>query len=137
MKWGDGLLNTRFVVAAILGVVIVVVFSLWQGNRDKAKATKATADQLLRTDSAATAIGADYDTTYEGIKHTESIVQTARQSYSQGATIAKRKNPAIRDWADQPIPVELRELAAERRRARERLGNPDDGGGRDTATPAR
>lgn len=109
------------VVLIILGVLAYTRFS----NRDARKTLTTQVEQAQRTEQATKQIIEDADEQVVIVRETEVVVQDARTAYQRGYEDAKRTTPPVATWADQPVPQRLRDLARERRAARER---PDGSG---------
>lgn len=106
-----------------LGVIILlgVVAMLYLTNRDARRMLTEQVEQAERTDEATTRVIEAKDDAVEVVHKTEVIVTEARDAYQRGYADAIRLQP-VADWADEPVPPRLRDLARERRQARERSG---------------
>ena len=117
----------RVLIWALVFGAIVAGVIIWQKSRENDAATERAAEQGVRTDQAASGIAKDAGETAADTARVEVVVRDAREAYQRGYDDAKQNDPVVRDWADQPVPQRLRDLARARRVARERSGCAGDG----------
>ncbi|HEY4598295.1 hypothetical protein [Corynebacterium sp.] len=94
--------------------------------RDSHRDMKGQIEQDSKTQDAADDIKQEADTAQGQVTKAETGVAEVRVIYQKEYEDAKR-DPVVRDWADEPVPQRLRDLARQRREERERLGRPGDG----------
>lgn len=115
-------MRTRIIGYAVILAVLGILAFTWFSNRDARKALTTQVEQAERTEQATKEIIEDADEKIVIVRETEVVVADAREAYQRGYEDAKRSTPDVADWADQPVPQQLRDLARERRQARERSG---------------
>lgn len=94
--------------------------------RDSHRDMKGQIEQDSKTQNAADGMKQDLGTAQAPVKQAETGAAESRVIYIKEYEDAKR-DPVVRDWADEPVPQRLRDLARQRREERERLGRPGDG----------
>lgn len=124
----------RLILWGLVVGLLIFLGWLWLQSRDERQQTQASAEQGVRTGVAVTGITQDASDAADETQRVEITVTDARSAYQRGYQDAKREDPSIADWAAQPVPQRLRDLARERRLARERLGCSGDGCGDDDRT---
>lgn len=120
-------IQVRVAFYVLIAVAVLLGFFLWLNARDNKLATRDSAEQGVRTDRAATGIAQDAGVVQGVIDRGETGVNSARSEYQRGYEDAKRNDPTVAPWGAQPVPQRLRDLARQRRLARERLGCAGDG----------
>ena len=117
--------------AGLLLALLVLGYRSWKTGQD----AKDDLDQAQRTDQAASGIVTDINSGQSDAAKVDITVTDARSEYYRGYQDAKREDPAVADLASTPIPQRLRDLARQRREARERSGRVGPGGEDDAADP--
>ena len=123
----------RVIGYVLLAAIIIGLFFWWMHNRENSVQILASAEQGVRTSQATSGIAQDAGVVQGVIDRGEEATASARNDYQRGYEDAKRNDPTVAPWGAQPVPQRLRDLARERRLARERLGCagsgcPDDDG---------
>lgn len=124
----------RLAIYGLLAVVLVLAVLQVLQWREDAKTGAERIEARDATAGAATGITQDLgDTAAEQQQVEVRIVTDTARMTAQLETI-RREKPDVDRWLADPVPVELRELARQRRQARERSGDPAAGSG--AADPA-
>lgn len=105
-------------VAIVIGLVLLLVHG-YRSCRSGEEAKSALADSQ-RTDQATSETITDIITGTDEEQEEAEAISDARDEYQRGYEDAKREDKAVADIAHMPIPERLRQLARERREARER-----------------
>ena len=105
-------------VAAVIGLVLLLVLG-YRSCRSGEEA-KSALDSSQRTDQAVSETITDIVAGTDEEQEESEVISEARDEYQRGYKDAKREDKAVADIAHMPIPERLRQLARERREARER-----------------
>lgn len=114
-----------------VGIVAIVLatgffgFKYWLAQHDEAVATAAALEQSKKTGEATTDIAQDAGEGVRDQQHTDHVVTESRVTFHHAYEEAKHNDPSIDNWGDVSVPVQLRDLARERRLARERSGSAE------------
>lgn len=122
-------IQVRVAFYALAAGLVLALFFLWLNDRDKKLALRDSAEQGVRTDRAASGIAQDAGVAQSEVSQNEQSANNARSAYYRGYEDAKRNDPDVVPWGSRPVPQRLRDLARERRLARERSGCVGDGCG--------
>ena len=118
-------MNPRTVQVLIqVGIVLligVVIFAFYKSYQSGQEAKKQVVEDH-RFDKVTVEVTHGIQAGMADQDRVTGIVDNARDDYQRGYRDAKRQEPAIADWANGRVPDRLRELARERREARERSG---------------
>lgn len=127
----------RLAIYALVAIVLVLAWLQVRQWRDDARTGAQRIEARDATAGAASGMADDLTTTTTDRQRVEvRIVADTRQLAIDLETL-RHANPAVDDWLRRPIPGELRELARERREARDRLrADPPGGGTADQGAPA-
>jgi len=123
-----------WILLAILATVAVLQILTW---RRDAQDNAAAIDARDATATAAGGITADLATTTTDRQRVEvRITADARQMAIDLETL-RRENPDLDHWLRTDVPMQLRDLARQRREARDRLGStPPGSAAADAGAPA-
>jgi type II secretory pathway pseudopilin PulG len=123
---------TRQVIGLILlAVVIIALVAIgyrWKSAQDKHAADAATISQQGQTAQATDAITKDLGTTQAEAQRVEVTVRTDTAALARNLERLRHENPSLDSRLAEPWPAELRELARQRRLARDRPGVAAPGG---------
>lgn len=108
------------VVTLIATVVIVIGGQTVLSWRDRAERGDAVIAEQQRTSEAASAITTAAMQEQQEAAHVEVVVKDARSTYQEEKKELQNAKPEVRDYSNQPVPSELRDLAKKRRLSRER-----------------
>lgn len=122
-------IQVRVAFYVLVAVAALLAFFLWLKTRDANRDLAANAEQGVRTDQAASGIAQAAGAAVVAQRSREAAMAEARITHQQLYEEVRRNDPSVRAWGDTPIPDRLRQLARERREARERLGCVGDGCG--------
>lgn len=126
-------IQVRIAFYVLVAVAVLLAFFLWLKTRDANRDLAANVEQGVRTDQAASGIAQAAGAAVVAQRSREAAMAEARITHQQLYEEVRRNDPSVRAWGDTPIPDRLRQLARERREARERLGCVGDGCGGDGA----
>ena len=127
----------RLVIYLLLAVILVTAFFVIKQWREDAKAAPAMLEQRDAIATATGEIAGDLTTATEARQRVEVAITTDTRQLAIDLETLRRANPDLDHWLDGDIPGELQQLAAERQRARDRLGAGADGSqGTDPGAPA-
>ena len=110
-----------FLVGGVLVLAAMKLIGDRALDRDRIK-------QEGRTAQAAGQIGTQVQVKADEVQAAETHVAQTRVEYRERIRYVEAKNPAVRDWRNEPVPNELRQLAAERKAQRERSGTSETRG---------
>lgn len=129
--------GARLAIYVLLALVIGGVFLQVRQWREDAKTGAERIEQRDSTAAAAGGIAEDISHTTTEQQRVEIIVAADTRKLTAELEILRRENAPVDDWLRRPVPVELRELARQRREARDRLGAVAPGrGGNDQGEAA-
>lgn len=120
--------NVKIIAALIVALVIGVGVTILGGTVNKWRNGYIQNQERGQTLKTTSGIIGDNDASAKEGATTDSGVAAARDAYERGYEDAQRHNPDIAARDERPIPVELRNLAHQRRIQRERSGRPLVGG---------
>lgn len=120
--------GARLLVYALLALVLLLGWLQVQRWRADAKEGAARIEARDQTAKAATGITADLGEATDGRQQVEVRVVTDTARMALEIERIRNEKPTVDRWLSDPVPVELRELARQRREARERSGDPEAGG---------
>lgn len=126
-------IQVRIAFYVLVASAALLASFLWLKTRDANRDLAANAAQGVRTDRAASGIARDASEAVIAQRSREAAVAEVRITYQHQYEEVRRNDPSVRAWSDTPVPDRLRQLARERREARERLGCVGDGCGGDGA----
>lgn len=127
----------RLAIYLLLAVIVVAVFLQIRAWRDDAHAGAERIEQRDRTAQAAGAIADDLASTTTDRQRVEVHINADTAQLARDLEKLRRENPDLDHWLRADIPVQLRELARQRREARDRLAPAaPGGGGNDQGAPA-
>lgn len=132
---------TRQVIGA--GILVALIIGLvwygyhWKSNQVEHAQDKATIAEQAGTAKATSEINTDLGTTQAEAQRVEVTVHTDTAALARQLEKLRHENPDLDARLAEPWPSELRELARQRRLARDRLGAGATGSGpADPGTPA-
>lgn len=108
-----------WILVAILATFAVLQILAW---RRDAHANAAAVDERDKTATAAGGIAADLATTTTDRQRVEVRITADTRQMAIDLEQLRRENPDLDHWLRADIPVQLRDLARQRREARDRLG---------------
>ena len=127
----------RLAIYLLLAIVLVAAFLQVRQWRDDAKTGAERIEARDATAAAASGITADLATTTTDQQRVEVRITADTRQLAIDLETLRRANPDLDHWLRGDIPGELRQLARERREARERLGVGAAGSGAaDPGAPA-
>ena len=117
----------RLAIYALLAVLLVIFVLQVKAWRDDAKANATAIDQRDATATATSDIAADIGTTTTDRQRVEVKITADTRQLVIDLEKLRRENPDLEHWLSADIPVQLRDLARQRREARDRLGTAAPG----------
>lgn len=126
-------LQVKLIAYVLLAVAAALWFNHWLDKRDEARDTTANLGQAVRTGQAAEAIAGNAATAQDEADTLDRQVEAQRVEITHRYERLKDEDPDVRAAVGTRIPDRMRELARERRLARERLGGAAPGGEDDDA----
>lgn len=127
-------IERNIVIALIVAVVIAVAISFGTNEFRHWWSNRQTQQSQQRVDAGTNAIIQEGNNAQQDRQVAEGGVSNARSAYNQQLEQAAQNDPAIRDRNTRAVPDKLRDLARERRIARERARRDALEGARRTGT---
>lgn len=127
----------KVIIAVLIAIILGLGIKQAVDWRDQAKTAQSAIEQRDKTAGAATGITADLTKSTEGQQRVERTVQVDTAALAAAIEKTRHANPSVDNWLNQPVPDQLRELAKQRREARQRPAAAQPGSpAADKGTPA-
>lgn len=111
----------KIFIAAVVGVLLFVGIRQVLAWRDEAIASRAIIDSKDKTAEVTSGITADLGLATTGQQQVQVHITTDTQKLAQDLEALRHANPDVDSWLALPVPMQLRELAHQRRLDRDRL----------------
>ncbi|QZI85868.1 i-spanin [Stenotrophomonas phage Suso] len=119
----------RLAIYLLLAIVLVATWLQIRTWREDARTGAERIEQRDNTAAAAGAIADDLATTTTDRQRVEVRITADTAQMARDLEKLRRENPSLDHWMRADIPVQLRELARQRREARDRLATGAAGRG--------
>lgn len=117
----------KLFIAAVLGVFLFLLVQQVLSWRDEAIDSRAIIAAKTATATATTGITTDLGKATDGQQAVQVRITTDTQKLAVDLEKLRHANPTVDSWLAEPVPVQLRELAKQRRQDRDRLATAAPG----------
>lgn len=117
----------RLAIYALLAVLVLGAWFTITGWREDAKISTAALEQSTATAAATTGIATDLGQATADRDQVQVHITNDTRALTAAVEALRNEKPNVDAWLDAPVPDELRDLARQRREARDRLRAAADG----------